>query len=240
MLLLYGLNWSEAGHVINTNIDMNGYNLTEVGWIIGADGTIYTVNLTATGNISADWFLGNLHYSDVVGAPWITSYTETDPFWTANFSSTYNNDDWNEAYSWGDHASAGYLTSYTDTNVTTICTGDQVLLGNGSCVSSSEFDTTTYEIYIIITVSGGIGTGVSPLINHELLQLIVIPDTASNTYDFEAYETGTGTKVDRSRMNHEGTWNILKNTAISSSTVTFNITNATIDEDFNITMRYVR
>jgi len=133
-----------------------------------------------------------------------------------------------------------WLTSYVDTNATTECNGDEVLLGNGSCTSSGDFITKTYEVSILLTVSNGSGTATSPLINHELLQLIVIPSSSSNTYNFEAYETATGTTVDRNRIQHNGTWNILKNTAIHSSTLTFNITNTSIDETFNITLRYVK
>jgi len=44
---------------------------------------------------------------------YLTSYTETDPVYTASswYSTTNNASNWNTAYSWGNHASAGYLTS---------------------------------------------------------------------------------------------------------------------------------
>ena len=44
---------------------------------------------------------------------YLTSYTETDPIYTASswYSTTNNATNWNTAYSWGNHASAGYLTS---------------------------------------------------------------------------------------------------------------------------------
>ena len=43
----------------------------------------------------------------------ITDYTETDPIYTASSWYTTNNNsfNWNTAYDWGDHASAGYLTT---------------------------------------------------------------------------------------------------------------------------------
>jgi hypothetical protein len=52
---------------------------------------------------------------------YLTSYTETDPIYTASswYSTTNNSSNWNTAYSWGNHASAGYLTSITGTQVTT-------------------------------------------------------------------------------------------------------------------------
>lgn len=44
---------------------------------------------------------------------YLTSYTETDPIYTASswYSTTNNASNWNTAYGWGNHASAGYLTS---------------------------------------------------------------------------------------------------------------------------------
>lgn len=46
---------------------------------------------------------------------YLTSYTETDPIYTASswYSTTNNSTNWNTAYGWGNHASAGYLTSAT-------------------------------------------------------------------------------------------------------------------------------
>ena len=63
-------------------------------------------------------------YEDLIGAPtnvssftndsgYLTSYTETDPIYTASswYTTTNNAANWNTAYGWGNHASAGYLTS---------------------------------------------------------------------------------------------------------------------------------
>jgi hypothetical protein len=46
---------------------------------------------------------------------YLTSYTETDPIYTASswYTTTNNSSNWNTAYGWGNHASAGYLTSST-------------------------------------------------------------------------------------------------------------------------------
>ena len=48
----------------------------------------------------------------------LTSFTETDPIYTASswYSTTNNANNWNTAYGWGNHASAGYLTSFTETD----------------------------------------------------------------------------------------------------------------------------
>jgi hypothetical protein len=44
--------------------------------------------------------------------------TETDPVYVASswYSTTNNSANWNTAYGWGNHATAGYLTSYTETD----------------------------------------------------------------------------------------------------------------------------
>ena len=53
-------------------------------------------------------------------AGYLTSFTETDPVYTASswYSTTNNSSNWNTAFSWGNHASAGYLTSITSGQVT--------------------------------------------------------------------------------------------------------------------------
>lgn len=51
---------------------------------------------------------------------YLTSYSETDPIYTASswYSTTNNASNWNTAYSWGNHASAGYLTSVANGSIT--------------------------------------------------------------------------------------------------------------------------
>ena len=50
---------------------------------------------------------------------YLTSFTESDPIFSL-WQSTYDNHaDWDTAYGWGNHASAGYLTSITSLDVTT-------------------------------------------------------------------------------------------------------------------------
>lgn len=53
-------------------------------------------------------------------AGYLTSFTETDPVYTASswYTTTNNASNWDTAYGWGNHASAGYLTSITGLMVT--------------------------------------------------------------------------------------------------------------------------
>jgi len=51
-------------------------------------------------------------------AGFITSFTETDPIFTASAAAAISSTDitnWNTAYGWGDHSTAGYITAEADT-----------------------------------------------------------------------------------------------------------------------------
>jgi hypothetical protein len=73
---------------------------------------------------------------------YLTSYTETDPVFTASAAfniTTPQITNWDTAHSWGDHAQAGYLTAYTETQ-----TLDDVLsLG----ATTTRDITTTGKVY---------------------------------------------------------------------------------------------
>ena len=73
--------------------------------------------LTATGGSSTDWNTA-FGWGDHSAAGYLTSYTETDPVFTASAASgitATNISNWNTAYGWGNHASAGYLPLNTST-----------------------------------------------------------------------------------------------------------------------------
>jgi|14BtaG_2_1085337.scaffolds.fasta_scaffold02861_3 hypothetical protein len=93
-------------------------------------------------------------YADLSGKPnlssYLTSYTETDPVFLASpvggvTGSQVTN--WNNAYGWGNHASAGYLTAEADTFATVVARGgtttgniqvnDITVNGNFSVIGSS-------------------------------------------------------------------------------------------------------
>jgi len=69
-------------------------------------------------------------YADLSGKPdltvYLTSYTETDPVFSAAPASGITNTNitnWNTGYSWGNHASAGYITAEADTLATVAARG---------------------------------------------------------------------------------------------------------------------
>ena len=56
-------------------------------------------------------------WGDHSAAGYLTSFTETDPIFTASPAATITNtniSNWNTAYGWGDHSIQGYLTTETD------------------------------------------------------------------------------------------------------------------------------
>ena len=106
---------------------LNGTGFVKViGTTVSYDNSTYltTANAASTyvalgGAYSNPSWITSLAWSKITGAPaFLTSYTETDPIYTASswYSTTNNSTNWNTAYGWGNHASAGYLTSYTETD----------------------------------------------------------------------------------------------------------------------------
>jgi len=164
------LNWSVAGHVIDTDFNMNGNNITRIGWMNALTGTIYSSShIVSIGNMTASYFIGD-----------------------------------------------------------------------GSHLYNVNYSVSTHEETINVNIVNGSGTGTSSLLNYEILQIIVEPTTSSNNYNFEAHETTSGNVIDRDRIDHTGDWNIRKNIPVSSDTITVNITSASIDEAFTVTVRYVK
>ena len=89
----------------------------------GGGGGISLTDLSVTTNAAGS---AALTYNNVSGVftytpPDVSGFltTETDPIFTASAASgitSTNITNWNLAYGWGDHAGAGYLTSYTETD----------------------------------------------------------------------------------------------------------------------------
>ena len=140
-------NASPAANILQSNI--NNWN-TAYGWGDHASAGY----LTSIGSIGShsDVTIGTLQdgqllkYS-VANSRWenwnpnyLTSYTETDPVFAASAAGGItgtNIANWNTAYNWGNHASAGYLTAESDTLAT--------VTGRGATTTTDI--TTTGKIY---------------------------------------------------------------------------------------------
>ena len=123
------------------------WNETSDRWEFSNDGTNF-YNL-ATGN--AD--LANT-------AGYITTYTETDPLFTASAASGIGASDitnWNTAYGWGNHAGAGYLTAESDTLDSVLTRGSTTSLaatfGDLTCSNLTVTGTTTQINTVQLTVN---------------------------------------------------------------------------------------
>ena len=111
-----GTSWvAEAGNV--TSVGGGGVNLTAFS---------VTTNTAGSAALSYDNTTGVFSYTP----PDLSSYVTSTDFSTA----LANSGNWNTAYGWGDHAAAGYLTSYTVTAAD---------LGTISIDALSDVDTTT-------------------------------------------------------------------------------------------------
>ena len=94
-------NVAAAGAVMDTDFSTNGLmKRTGAGTY-----TIVTDN-------SSEWDTA-YSWGNHASAGYLTSYTETDPIYTASswYTTTNNSTNWDTAYGWGDHSTAGYVTS---------------------------------------------------------------------------------------------------------------------------------
>ena len=118
----------EVERGLSTNVRIR-WNETADRWTFTNNGTNYFNLPVQVSDLSND-------------SGYITSYTETDPVFTASVAASITSTDlsnWNGAYNWGDHSSAGYLTgltsesisSLTDVNVTSVA-ANQLLKYNSS------------------------------------------------------------------------------------------------------------
>ena len=89
---------------------------------VGNASLTVTQNSPGIALLQYDSATGVLQYTPPDLSAFLTSFTETDPIFTASVASgitSGNITDWNTAYGWGDHSAAGYaLSSHTHSTVT--------------------------------------------------------------------------------------------------------------------------
>ena len=116
----------DLGDVTMDNIPPTGHYLKwdGVSWVSApgpvTEGEAVGIELTDLSAATVEPGVTSLTYNDVSGvftytppdlSAYLTSYSEIDPIFTASPASGISEDDitnWNTAYGWGDHASAGY------------------------------------------------------------------------------------------------------------------------------------
>ena len=95
----------------------NGSSIDVTGFAV--DTVLHTTGATFNSSNGVVTFTkngGDTYTVDLDGR-YLTSFTETDPIFTAHVASditSTNIENWNTAYGWGDHSQAGYLTSYNN------------------------------------------------------------------------------------------------------------------------------
>jgi len=127
---------SDTSPQLGGNLDLNSRTINGTG-SINFTGTLTATSIVKSGGTSSQFLKAD---GSVDSNSYLTSYTETDPVFSASAASgitTTNITNWNTAYGWGNHANQGYLTSVggintlTDVNLTTPLT-NQTLVYNGS------------------------------------------------------------------------------------------------------------
>jgi len=141
-------------------------------------GISITGTLSATGYNSSNWDTA-YGWGDHLQAGYLTSYTETDPVFSAHAASGVTStkiSNWDTAYGWGNHASAGYLTAmpsgYNNSNWDTAYSNHITGVNySGSTLTLTQQDGGTITTTINASGGGGGGGG------ETLAQTLAIGDT---------------------------------------------------------------
>ena len=177
----------------------------------------YFYILNGSANNSTGWaqqansrwlFMGNLNTNDI-------TFGGSGDFAGVVTATGGNSSQWNTAYGWGNHASAGYLTSYTDTNYYT--TGSTFNSGTG-ILTFTRNDGGTYTVNIAATLTDVTVTGGTYNSSNQTLTLTksngstvsvsgFAIDTDVNWYTTSAsFNTGNG--IITGTRNDGGTWTV--------------------------------
>jgi hypothetical protein len=99
-----------------------------------------------------------------------------------------------------------------------------------------------FEINITVDVSGGNGVNSSEFAfprPAEILEITANPLTPTTSYRIELNGTTTGTIVDRNRIQHIGEWFVAhRGTVIQGETISAYVIGASVDEQFNVNIKY--
>jgi len=139
------IDWANGPYFIKTETDLAG-------------GTTYTI--TGTSQLLSVPYALHAKTAETLSG----GITETDPIFGASVASGITGTDttnWNSAFGWGSHASAGYLTSYTETDpIFTDWGKDYTTLTNKPTIDGSETNVTAGTN---VTITGS-GTTASPYV----------------------------------------------------------------------------
>jgi hypothetical protein len=114
--------WTEAGTSIGNGFRVYRYNDVATNKPVSNDNANWLINIyshpsggTASyGHQLAAANGNNIYFRSVSNG----SFSDWHKFWSTNDFSSTTISNWNTAYGWGNHATAGYLTSFTETDPT--------------------------------------------------------------------------------------------------------------------------
>ena len=107
--------------------------------------------ISASGSLSYDSNTGVISYTQPTNvsaftndAGYLTSYTETDPIYTASswYTTTNNALNWDTAYGWGDHSIVGYLTDLSAQTTSNLSEGSNLYFTDARAISAVENEAT--------------------------------------------------------------------------------------------------
>lgn len=193
---------SNTGGSVSVN-DADSDPLNEIQ-DISLSGNSLSLTSGSTVDLSGIGFDGS--YSNLTGAPtdvsyfnndagYLTSFTELDPVFTTspayNITNTLMNN-WSIAYTWGNHANAGYLTSEIDGSITnelqTLSISGNDLTISGSLGNTVTLPTSTEPTYTIgmNAAMGGYIFYVTPDGKHGLV--VTTQEQSAGSTWYEAHE----------------------------------------------------
>jgi hypothetical protein len=161
---------------VPTGLEVSGSPITTNGTLAVSYASGYAIPTTAK---QTNWDTA-YSWGNHATAGYLTSYTETDPVFSASAASgitSTNINNWNTAYSWGNHATAGYAADSTVVKLT----GDQTVAG-----------TKTFSSTIVGSVSGNAGTATALATGRTISATGDISYTSSS-FDGTGNVTGTAT-----------------------------------------------
>jgi hypothetical protein len=117
----------DRNNVVISSVMLTPANIAGLSSYIGFDSRYYTkasINDFFAGNTPINGYNKSqwdeaYSWGDHSLAGYLTSFTETDPVFTASAAASITTSqiaNWNVAYSWGDHRAAGYLTQFIETD----------------------------------------------------------------------------------------------------------------------------
>ena len=232
---LSNLAWSVAGHIIDTDLDMNNNDIVDLRNVEGVNATFEYVNVTEDLYVSnSTLVIGGVAISESnnilqieEGALLNATALAGDGSRIFNLSLNYSNGTAIFGNISAENFFGGnYFGDSYSLNGTSISDWSEVnyTVGNGTVFYSTPSFSGSYSVVLPETF------------NFEIAQIIVEPDTNAR-YSFSMYETGSGETIDADIMRHRGTWNIFKSFPIDSQ-VSLNFTNVVGTNQFNVTIKY--